>query len=381
MPLKLQCFIIITIWNNAARIIIIGVALLRAYFAVFFMLSVLVKEGGIRMLSNNLQYKCDLFEENYGILKKNFKWEYSMMLRLAAIICANAGIKADVEAIKKAKGIIKKNTGVFSSFKDISFFILSTLFSLEKNQEEMFLKTKNIYEEMRKTGFRASPYLTLAAFSVAKQKPEQDVGAVISRAKEFYDAMKREHRFLTAADDYGYAAMLAATDLNIASTINEMEMCYELLKKNFGVGNELQSLTHVLAMGEEPAQEKCDRVLEVFESLNNKDCKISKYHNLANLGILVLVSEDVEKLTDEIAEVNKYLLGKKGFGRWSISKQDRTLFSSVLVVEEYLKESKKDSLTMTLANGITNLIIAQQTAMIIAVSSASAAAAASSYGD
>lgn len=116
MPLKLQCFIIITIWNNAARIIIIGVALLRAYFAVFFMLSVLVKEGGIRMLSNNLQYKCDLFEENYGILKKNFKWEYSMMLRLAAIICANAGIKADVEAIKKAKGIIKNNTGVFSSF-------------------------------------------------------------------------------------------------------------------------------------------------------------------------------------------------------------------------------------------------------------------------
>ncbi|WP_313130343.1 DUF4003 family protein [Anaerocolumna sp.] len=333
------------------------------------------------MLSNNLQYKCDLFEENYGILKKNFKWEYSMMLRLGAAICVNSGIKADVEAIKKAKGIIKNNTGVFSSFKDISFFILSTLFSLEKNQEEMFLKTKNIYEEMKKVGFRGSPYLTLAAFSVAKQRPEQDGAAVIGRAKEFYDAMKREHKFLTSADDYGYAAMLAATDLDITYAINEMEICYELLKKNFGVGNELQSLTHVLAMGEEPAQEKCNRVIEVFESLNSKDCKASKYHNLANLGILVLVSEDVEKLTDEIAEVNKYLLGKKGFGRWSLSKQDRTLFSSVLVVEEYLKETKKDSLTMTLANGITNLVIAQQTAMLIAVSSTSAAAAASSYGD
>ena len=333
------------------------------------------------MLSNNLQHKCDLFEENYRILKKNFKWEYSMMLRLAGVIYANAGTKADVDAIKWAKGVIKNNTGVFSSFKDISFFILSTLFSLEQNQEEMFLRTKNIYEEMKKAGFRASPYLTLAAFFVAKQRTEQEVGAVINRAKEFYDAMKRKHRFLTASDDYGYAVMLAVTDLDIANTINEMEICYELLKKNFGVGNELQSLTHVLALGEEPAQNKCDRVLQLFESLNLKDCKITKYHNLANLGMLALICEDVEKLTDEIAEVNQYLLGKKGFGRWALSKQDRTLFSSVLVVEEYLKECKQDSLTMTLANGITNLVTAEQTAMIIAVSSASATAAASSYGN
>lgn len=333
------------------------------------------------MLSNNLQLKCDLFAENYQILKKNFKWEYSMMLRLAAIIYANAGLKADVEAIKKAKEIIKNNTGIFSTFKDISFFVLSTLFSLEKNPEDKFLKTKRIYDEMKKIGFRSSPYLTLAAFFVANQTEDQNVAAVIGRAKEFYDSMKREHKFLTSSDDYGYAAMLATTDLEVAMTIKEMEICYELLKKNFGIGNELQSLTHVLAMGEEHAQVKCERVLKLFESLNRKDCKTSKYHNLANLGILVLISEDVEKLTDEIAEVSQYLLEKKGFGRWSISKQDRTLFSSVLVVDEYLNDMKKNSITMTLTNSITNLIIAQQTAMIIAVSSASAAAASSSYGD
>jgi hypothetical protein len=122
-------------------------------------------------------------------------------------------------------------------------------------------------------------------------------------------------------------------------------------------------------------------VIKVYESLNRKDCKASKYHNLANLGLLTLISEDVEKITDEIAEVSQYMLEKKGFGRWSISKQDRTLFCSVLVVDEYLKDMAKNSLTMTLTNSITNLIIAQQTAMIIAVSSASAAAAASSYGD
>lgn len=331
------------------------------------------------MLSNNLQHKCDLFAENYQLLKKNFKWEYSMMLRLAGVICTNAGFKADVEAIKKAKQFIKNNTGVFSTFKDISFFVLSTLFSLEKNPENMFLETKSIYEEMKKVGFRSSSNLTLAAFSVAKQSSDQN--AVIRRAKEFYDSMKREHKFLTSSDDYGFAAMLATTDIDVAKAIKEMEICYEILKKNFGVGNELQSLTHILAIGEEQAESKCDRVIKVFESLNRKDCKTSKYHNLANLGIITLISDDVEIITDEIAEVSQYMLEKKGFGRWSISKQDRTLFSSALVVDEYLKDMAKNSLTMTLTNSITNLIIAQQTAMIIAVSSASAAAAASSYGD
>ena len=232
------------------------------------------------MLSNNLQYKCDLFAENYQILKKNFKWEYSMMLRLAGVICTNEGHKADVEAIKKAKQFIKNNTGVFSTFKDISFFVLSTLFSLEENPERMFLDTKRVYEEMKKLGFRSSPNLTLAAFSVAKQNSDQN--AVIGRAKEFYDSMKREHKFLTSWDDYGFAAMLATTDLDVAKATKEMEICYELLKKNFGVGNELQSLTHILAIGEEQAESKCDRVIKVYESLNRKDCKASKYHNLAN---------------------------------------------------------------------------------------------------
>ena len=345
------------------------------------MWSFLMEEEELDMLSDNLQYKCDLFTENYQILKDNFKWEYSMMLRLSGIICTNAGLKADTEAIRNAKKIIKNNTGIFSNFKDISFFVLSTLFSLEQNPESMFLKTKRVYEEMKKIGFHSSPYLTLAAFSVAKQTEDENVPAVINRAKEFYDSMKREHKFLTSSDDYGYAAMLAATDLEVAEAIKDMEFCYELLKKSFGAGNELQSLTHVLAMGEEQAESKCDRVLKVFESLNRKGCKISKYHNLSNLGRLVLISEDVEKITDEIAEVNQYLLEKKGFGRWSISKQDRTLFSSVLVVDEYLKDIKKNSLTMTLTNSITNLIIAEQTAMIIAISSASAASAASSYSD
>jgi len=335
-------------------------------------------DGSLKMISQNLRNKCDLFADNYQTLKKNFKWEYAMMHCLGAIIYTNAGLPANIEAIKESKDIIKKNTGLFSAFKETTLFALSTLFSLEPNPEELFQQTLKVYDDMKKAGFHSSVYLTLAAFSIAKQTEKYDVQSVINRAKEFYDAMKKEHRFLTSTDDYGYAAMLATTDLSVPQAIREMETCYKLLKKDFGTGNALQSLTHVLTMGEESALAKCERVKQVYQSLTRKGCKLSKYSELATLGILTLLSEDVEKITDEIMEVYQQLIEKKGLGKWSLSKHERTMYGAALVAEDYIKDIQKNSMSMTLTNSITNILIAQQTAMIIAASTAASASAASS---
>jgi len=341
-------------------------------------MSAIADRGELIMISENLRNKCDLFADNYQTLKSDFKWEYATMHCLGALIYTNVGLPANIEAIKESKEIIKKNTGLFSYFKETTFFALSTLFSLEPNPEELFQQTTKVYDDMKKAGFHSSVYLTLAAFSIAKQTEKYDVPSVINRAKDFYEAMKKEHRFLTSADDYGYAAMLATTDLLIPQAIREMETCYELLKKDFGTGNALQSLTHVLTMGEEPALTKCERVKQLYQSLAKKGCKLSKYSELATLGILTLISGDVEKLTDEIMEVYQQLIEKKGLGKWSLSKHERTMYGAALVAEDYVKDMKNNPISMTLTNSITNILIAQQTAMIIAASSAAAASAASS---
>lgn len=344
-----------------------------------FLLEFMRSSGGIiRMISEILQRKCDLFAENNQILKKGFKWDYSMMHRLGALLYTNVGLTVDIEAIKMSKEIIKKNTGLFSSFKETTFFALSTLLSLEDNPEVLFEKVMGVYNDMKHAGFHASAYLTLAAFSIAKQAEAYDVQLVINKAKDIYDAMKQEHRFLTSVDDYGYAAMLATTDLSVFDAIREMETCYDILKKDFGTGNALQSLTHVLTIGEEPAQAKCERVKQIDQGLANKGCKLSRYSELATLGILTLISEDVEKLTDEISEAYQYLAQKKGLGIWSLSKTERTMYGAALVMAEYIKDIEKNPITITLTNSITNILIAQQTAMIIAASSASSAAAATS---
>jgi hypothetical protein len=135
-----------------------------------------------------------------------------------------------------------------------------------------------------------------------------------------------------------------------------------------------------LTIGEESAESKCFRAKQIYDNLIEKGCKLSKYQELASLGILVLISEDVEKITDEIKEVYDLLIEKKGFGKWSMTKHERTMYAASLVAAEYVKAIKKENISLTLANSITNIVTAQQTAMIIAASSAAGAAAASSSG-
>lgn len=330
------------------------------------------------MINSSLLEKCDLFAENFQTLRKNFKWDYALMHHLGALYYTDADLAVNVEAIKDAKEMIKKNTGLFSAFRETAFFALAVMLSLEPDPKELFNRSFDIYGDLKKAGLYGSPFLTLAAASIAKRTDLTDTGTVVLRAKEFYDAMKKKHRFLTSTDDYGYAAMLAISGLPVEGAVREMETCYDYLKKDLGSGNALQSLTHVLTLGEETAEVKCSRAIEIYKRLSEKGCKLSKYDQLASLGILVLITEDVDKITEDIKDIYEVLLEKKGFGKWSVTKHQRTMYAAALAASDYISGCRKNAMDMTLASSITSIVTAQQTAMIIAVSSAAAAAAASS---
>lgn len=80
--------------------------------------------------------------------------------------------------------------------------------------------------------------------------------------------MEKNHWWLTSSDDYVLAAVLATTDLDIEETSNKIEECYNALKDNsFTGGNDLQTLSHILALGEESVNKKVTRVVELYEGL------------------------------------------------------------------------------------------------------------------
>jgi hypothetical protein len=328
-------------------------------------------------MRESLKNKCDLFANNYNVLSKKFKWNNSINTRLGALLYTMENREADMEAIERCRKIIKDNTGVFSQFKDTTNFMTAVMLSLQPDPEPMFKSVLSVYDEMKKVGFHSSPYLVLAAISVTLQSDPYNYQRVITSAKSYYDAMKEEHKFITSSDDYGFAALLAMTDKPVNQAVREMENCYRLLKGDFFGANAVQALSHVLTFSEEEAYTKCKRVADLNRDLKSRKCKIGSGIELSFLGVTALLNEETGRLADEIVEVRDYLKNKKGFGYWTISTTERTMFAVAVVCDDYLSDTKKGTMEMTLANNIAGILIAQQMAVMAASSGAAAAAAAS----
>jgi hypothetical protein len=327
-------------------------------------------------MRESIRYKCDLFADNYIALKDNFVWGYAINNKLGALLYAMENRTADIDSIKYCRQIIKDNTGIFSQFKDITLFMTSVILSLHADPVAVFNNAVRIYDTMREERFHSSPYLVLASVSIALQANPEDYQRIINTARNYYDAMKEQHYFLTSSDDYGLAALLALSGMPIDQTIREMEECYGILKQEFFGANAVQTVSQILTFSTEHATEKCRRAVDLYQALKYRGCKFTGIE-LSFLGVIALLQGNTDMIADEIAMTNDYLKDKKGFGYWSISAAERLMFAAALVCDDFLEESTKGTMEMTLANNIAGIILAQQTATMAAIAASSAAAAAS----
>ncbi len=191
----------------------------------------------------------------------------------------------------------------------------------------------------------------------------------------FYQCMKESHFWLTSSDDYVYAAILAVTELDVEKAMGEVETCYTMLNdKGFHRGNNLQTLSHILAVGEESAFDKCNKAAWIFKGLKERGCTLNNY-GLACIGVLALVATDVQKVTEEVAEAYDYIYEKEGYGFWSIDKTTRAMLAASMVADFYIDGIQKGILQVTLGNSIHAILIAQQQAAVAAACAASAASA------
>lgn len=329
-------------------------------------------------MKGSLQNKCDLFADNYKVLKANFAWGYTINNRLGALLYSMENKEVDPQAIRDCKDLIKKNTGIFSQFKDVTNFMVSTTLSLQAEPERILQNTLRVYDEMKQEGFYGSPYLVLAAVSIATQVEENEYLQTIRKAKEFYHAMKEEHPFLTSRDDYGYATLLSISGISIPEAVKEMEQCYHLMKEEFFSPNSVQALSQVLTFGEGNAETKCKRVIEQHRALKARGYNFGAGSEMPFLGVLALLKEDSNTMADEIEELHEYLKTKPGFGSLSIAKKERLMYAIALVCDDYMEETRKNTLETALTRNVTGVILAQQMATITAAAAATSAAAASS---
>lgn len=328
-------------------------------------------------MRETLRNKCNLYENNYMKLKKDFKWGYTINNRLGALLYTMEDRAVDVAGIKSCREMIKEQTSIFSYFQSFTNFMVSSMLSLKSDPEIKIKDSINIYESLKREGFHSSPYLVLAAASISIYSEPSHHQNCVTRAKAFYDAMKAEHRFLTTADDYTFAALLALSEKEVNPTIREIESCYYWLKNDFRSSNAVQSLAQVLSFSEESMQDKCKRVVDLYQALKVRGCKFGLYIELPFLGVVSMLPKEIDTIADEITETDSYLKNIKGFGTWSISAKERLMFAAALVCDSFLSDATKETYETALSNSTTALLLAQQATTIVITSAIAASTAAS----
>ncbi|WP_379146166.1 DUF4003 family protein [Paenibacillus sp. sgz500992] len=317
-----------------------------------------------------------LFAQNAQSIKKEFPWQNALVSRLAALLYTTEDKVADEGAIRASYELIKENTGLFSSFRGSSAISISALLSLSADREGQLRNTLSVYDMLKDIKFYGSDYLVVAAYQIAANQAPDQYLRTVERAKRFYDSMKAKHRFLTGQDDYIFAAMLGLSDIDIESGVERMEQLYATLKPEFRSGNSVQALTQVLVLGNQ-AKEAADRVLALRDAFLAQNIRMDKQFTLSSLGVLSLLPLSREDIVNDVSGTFEFLRTQKGFGKWSITEQELLLLSAALAAIKAVDEVQNGILNTVLSTSITNIIIAQQTA-ITAAAAASAAAASSS---
>lgn len=317
--------------------------------------------------------RLELFVTNAQQIKQEFPWQNASVNRLAALLYAVEDKMANVETIRMYHEMVKDNTRGFSPFRGISAICIAALLSLSPQPQQQLAATLAVYDLLKERKFRASDYLVIAAYQIAAHTPYDRYTAAIDRTQAFYEGMRSKHRFLTRQDDYIFAAMLGLSDIPVEQGLEQLEQLYVTLKPEFFSGNSVQALTQVLVLG---GEDLTSRVLSLREAFRARDIRLDKEYTLSSLGILSLIPYEQQQLVSDVSDTYEYLRPQKGFGGWSVNKQELLLLSAALVSYQYVDNVRNGIIESTLSTSLTNIIIAQQTA--IAVAAASAAAAASS---
>ncbi|MCL2204785.1 MAG: DUF4003 domain-containing protein [Defluviitaleaceae bacterium] len=320
-------------------------------------------------MNPELVKRLDLFVGNVKGIKKSFPWQEPMAKRLAALVYALDARELDAAALAKCHRMIKEQTGIFSTFRGNLSVYLAAMLALSDDPQERLGDTLSVYHMLKGEKFRTSDYLIAAAYEIASQAKREDFAQVVRRTRAFFEGMRANNRWLVCADDYIYSAMLALSGLDVDEGCEMISKIYAYLKSNFPFTlsrNCQMHLAQIMVLGEK-TQQCVDNLIHLNRVLRSHKIRLDRSMVLPSLGILSMLNANPDTLAGDIIAAVDFLRAQKGFGRLSISQAEITMQAVSLISNSELSKT-------ALSTAVTNIIIAQQTAMMVAIITASTAA-------
>lgn len=324
-------------------------------------------------MRESLKNMCDSFIKNRDTIKNVFALGSQYIIPVCASELCGKNLLVTTEQLNNCKHIVKNQTGVLSNFRGHVEIPMATALATTDKPDDKMKKAVDMYAILKKH-FWGSEYLALVAAILADMISVDETEDVAVRGKRIYEAMKKEHPFLTSSEDSVFAVLMTFAGKEDQELIADMEACYTILKKSFTIGDSLQALSQVLTLAEGTPEEKCERVLSIYHGLQKAGRKYGKSNELSVLGALSMQSVDVNAIVEDIIQVDDFLATQKGYGVLGIEKKIRLMHAAMLVSNIYAQDNNSNTAAIT---GTIAMVAAQEAAMCAVIAASAAASTAS----
>ena len=313
-------------------------------------------------MRDEVRRRCESMIANRDEIQRVFRWGHGILCVTEACMFAMKGKTADGERLLMCRDLIKKKTGVFSGFRGNAQTVIATTLALGPNPEGNLENGLTVYGMLKKKLWD-SAYLPMAAMSIARLAPADRYEEIVEKTRAIYDLIKKEHPFLTSAEDVSFCALLALSEKSAEELVKEAESCYRYLTEHTHFPkNSVQSLSHILALCDGTPEEKCEKTIELYDTLLGNGMKYGNMYELPMLGVLAVNNTDYDSLAEELKEVSTWLSKQKGFGFWgSITVKQRLMFGGML-----LQDSEEEGVLSesALVQSAVATVVAQEAAMM-----------------
>lgn len=314
-------------------------------------------------MNTELISKCDLFVSNYREIMKTFSFENSDMAMAGSSFYVGMNREADIDQMKACAQILKENSGALSDYRGDLKMPLVCKMAVAEDPEQYLMQIQSLAKQMKDPIGIDRVFKILAAMTICDHAEPENYQQVASKMMTLYQGMKKNHPWITEGEDVPFAAMLAVSDLDAEDLLAEMERCFPVLQEHFHDKNSVQSLSHVLALDKKETNEKCQKVIQIWDQLKARKHRYGVEYELAVLGTLALLEMPVETIVDEIIEADDYLAQQKGFGGLAMGEQRRRMYAALMVMDTHMPPA--DSSHESLVDSMMAMLIALQICMIL----------------